>query len=90
MAIDVGFQDYEKIKEFREELISINEETDDLDVLFVDPKKNERASTYFSLKDEDYPALVIHDQTNNKKFVSQKVSPKDIKGFVTDYKVCMQ
>lgn len=83
-------QDHKKIKEFRDELISVNEENDGLDVLFVDPKKNERASTFFSLKENDFPALIIHDHTNNKKYVAEKASPGDIKGFVADFKVWKQ
>ena len=43
---------------------------------------------YFGIKEEDTPALAIHDAASNSKYLQASASPEDVKAFIAQYEVC--
>lgn len=80
-------QDFESIQAFKSSMITISDKYQDIDVLFVDPKINEKALTFFTLTDDDMPCLVMHDHVENQKFFRKNVTPDSIGEFVANFKV---
>ena len=44
---------------------------------------------YFGVKETDLPAIVLQDQTQEKKFIREGIQPSDIPKFFEDLKVAL-
>ena len=42
---------------------------------------------YFGIKEEDTPALAIHDAASNSKYLQANASPEDVMEFITNFEV---
>ena len=45
------------------------------------------AMQYFGIKEEDTPALAIHDAATNSKYLQANASPEDVMEFITQFEV---
>jgi len=70
-------------------LIAADEADDSFNVLYIDGKKNEKAAAFFGLKDGDYPAVVLHEHSVEKKYIKKNCMPSDVSGFIAKWKVLL-
>eukprot|EP00210_Caulerpa_lentillifera_P005585 g5342.t1 len=71
---------------FKEALIKADESDDSFNVLYIDPKNNEKAAAFFGLKEGDYPAVVLHEHSVEKKYIKKNCLPSDVPGFIAKWK----
>ncbi|GMH42557.1 hypothetical protein BSKO_10476 [Bryopsis sp. KO-2023] len=76
--------DSKNLKEIRAALIEANND-ENLNVIFVDPKTNPKALSYFSIEKDAVPSVVLHRQSDGKKFISSITGGKDVKKFLEQY-----
>lgn len=68
-------------------MIEADESDDSFVTLYIDPKRNEKATEFYQLKDGDYPALVFRESIAEKNYVWKNCAPSDVSAFLAAYKV---
>jgi protein disulfide-isomerase A1 len=78
----ISFIDYKKTPEaetaIRAALTEAAKETEEMVMVMGDVTDNEGALKFFGIEEDALPALVIHDSSNDKKYVTPKVEAADI------------
>lgn len=83
----IHFQKSKDIAKLKEALIELGEAENEINVFLVDPVTNRRAAKMLNLDKKDFPAVIIDDHKDGKKFHQLTPTIEDIKNYADQWKV---